>query len=519
MKVKVTILFSTLFLFLMTNLTIAAPPGFFGGVNDDYEHEEVVFISGEPITFRGTITVDERERRGDLTVRYNFDLEPKNGDIDGSIRRRMSFEIEEEKRENRSQTITNTELDSFNERIQIEDDNYTLEDYQLSKSVITDNSPASDFYSGNFTGRKYYDVNNGDGRVVIDMSGGTVGYENFWGTTETMVIDHDIESEIDRETGDGSERVTWDGTVRTNVSDSATSLLEYDEKEPSYSTYRGGYMKVTEQEMVSQYSFNLPKFKESEDHGGLEVVNGTNNGTKQLIKDRNPQVNGLIVPKFRDIGGHWAEEDIKKLYSLDVFSNSNDFFTPNANMTRSKFLKGLMRASDIVPEEDEEDDNNNNFNVNNDLFGNNDEDENENEEQNDVPFVDVQSDDEIYPYVEKALSKEILKDSDLENDTFNAEDPITRAEAITYLIRSLDFEAKAPAPGFSLPFNDSHQIPDYAKDSIYVAADIGLVSVDDNVRPNEELTRAEASVLLVRFLEFLEKDLQRDYREEIVLFY
>jgi len=32
------------------------------------------------------------------------------------------------------------------------------------------------------------------------------------------------------------------------------------------------------------------------------------------------------------------------------------------------------------------------------------------------------------------------------------------------------------------------------------------------------MTRAEASAMLVRFLEFLERDLQRDYRENIILF-
>jgi len=32
------------------------------------------------------------------------------------------------------------------------------------------------------------------------------------------------------------------------------------------------------------------------------------------------------------------------------------------------------------------------------------------------------------------------------------------------------------------------------------------------------MTRAESSAMLVRFLEFLEKDLQQDYRENIILY-
>ncbi|HEX3010538.1 MAG TPA: S-layer homology domain-containing protein, partial [Syntrophomonadaceae bacterium] len=58
------------------------------------------------------------------------------------------------------------------------------------------------------------------------------------------------------------------------------------------------------------------------------------------------------------------------------------------------------------------------------------------------------------------------------------------------------------------------------RDSIYVASEIGLVQGDNSncVNPNKVMTRAEASALLVKFLNFLEVDLQKDYRENIVLY-
>ena len=100
------------------------------------------------------------------------------------------------------------------------------------------------------------------------------------------------------------------------------------------------------------------------------------------------------------------------------------------------------------------------------------------------------------------------------------EESLTRAEAIVILIRALGFENRAPAPGFITSFSDDALIPEWAKDSVYVAREIGLVTGDwDNrINPGKVLTRAEASSLLVKFLEFLEKDLQKDYRENIILY-
>jgi hypothetical protein len=53
-----------------------------------------------------------------------------------------------------------------------------------------------------------------------------------------------------------------------------------------------------------------------------------------------------------------------------------------------------------------------------------------------------------------------------------------------------------------------------------MAGRIGLVQGDafNRFNPDQFLTRAEASVLLVNFLSFLQRDLQRDYRDHIVFY-
>ena len=217
-----------------------------------------------------------------------------------------------------------------------------------------------------------------------------------------------------------------------------------------------------------------------------------------------PRVERLVVPKFRDVWGHWAEEYIGKLYSLDVFDESPNFFTPEAPMTRSEFTKGVIRACDIRSSMDD------------DTKKKKSRRREQPPEQS--PFKDVSVEDADYEYIKQGLEKNII--SGISKDSFKPNDPLTRAQAITILIRALGFGSKAPNPVYYTFFSDDDKIPSWARDSVYVAREIRIIEGDSYNRfnPNKVMTRAEASAMLVRFLEFLEKDLQSDYRENIILY-
>jgi len=209
------------------------------------------------------------------------------------------------------------------------------------------------------------------------------------------------------------------------------------------------------------------------------------------------------VPKFRDVLGHWAEEYITKLYSLDVFDESQTFFAPEAPMTRAEFTKGVIRACDIRTFMDESQSKNT---------------RRRKEPPEQSPFKDVSVTDQNYQYIKQGLEKNII--TGVSKDMFMPNASLTRAEAVTILMRALGFASKAPNPGYYTSFADDDRIPSWAKDSVYVAREIGIVQGDSYNRfnPDKVMTRAEASAMLVRFLEFLEKDLQRDFRENIILF-
>ncbi|KXG76220.1 S-layer homology domain-containing protein [Thermotalea metallivorans] len=481
----------------------AAPPEFSGGVNNEYAYEEIVFITGKPVKFVGTLALSEREKENTKTITYRFNkLTPEDKTIEAELTKSVTFVTEYTNRNEKGQTIAQTRVEKYSESLKIGQDKYELKDFQFSKSDVIDNRPAAAFYSGNLKGRKYYVINKDQGEVVVDISGGSVGYENFWGNTETQIIDYVIQTTrllpSDGNNGQqANEKTSWQGTVRVQTSDSQTKTLKYAENEANFSSFYGGHIRITNREMVSRYDYNLPQIAENKADGSKR-----NKGSMALSKQMVPKLERLIVPKFRDIGGHWAQESIEKLYSLDVFDEQSSFFAPNIPFTRGEFIKGVIRACDIRP------------NLDASLKPS----RSRKQPPEESPFQDVKVEDKHYQYIKSGLEKQII--SGVSPDRFDPEGPLTRAQAITILIRALGFENKGPSPGYYTSFADDRDIPNWARDSIYVAKEIHLIQGDDfnRVNPNKVVSRAEASAMLVRFLEFLEKDLQRDYRENIIQF-
>ena len=470
-----------LFLFniiLFTSVvSFGAPVDFAGGVHNEYEYEELVFITGEPIKFVGEVDIKEkiREKDNTKTTNYKITLHPEDTSIEGKLTRKITYVTEYTEDKNKGQSIGQTSVTKYSESINIDDDKYKLEDYQFSKSDVIDNRPATYFYTGNIKGRKYYSLNKNEGKIIIDITGGNVGYENFWGSTETQKVNQIITYP------DGKQ-----GIVKTQTSDSLTKKLVYSDNDVNLISFDGGYVRTTNQEVVSRYDYSLP---------AGEGRNKT--GTKNLSKKMSSNLERLIVPKFRDVPGHWAEEYIEKLYSLDVFDDkSMTFFVPEGPITRKEYIVAVMKASDIEPEIPVK--------------------KSRRKAPKEVsPFSDVSIDDKDYYYIKEAYDIGIINGR--HTDLFRPKETLTVAEGVTMIIRALGFETKAPTPGYYTKFSDDREIPSWAKDSVYVAKEIGILK-GNKLNPNKPLSRAEASQLLVNFLEFLEKDLQKDYRENIILF-
>ena len=278
---------------LISSNSFATPLEFVGGVQNEHIYEEIFFLTGYPVKFVGTYDVSEKIKDNQETITYKFKLNSEDLSLGGKLDRTITYVTDLSPHQGTGQAIGKTQVTKYKENIKLGSDVFTLTDYQFSKSDIIDERAASDFYAGNIKARKYYDYNKNQGNIVVDITGGNVGYENFWGSTETQILDHTITATI-KGNGEGTDK-SWQGTYTNQVSDSLTKSLRYSENDASLSSFHGGYIKMTNNAIVSKYDYSLPEKA----------------GTISLNQEKMPKLERLIVPKFRDVNGHWAEDNIK----------------------------------------------------------------------------------------------------------------------------------------------------------------------------------------------------------------
>ncbi len=99
---------------------------------------------------------------------------------------------------------------------------------------------------------------------------------------------------------------------------------------------------------------------------------------------------------------------------------------------------------------------------------------------------------------------------------FEPDRELTKAEATTILIRLLGFQNRAPIGKYSTGFKDDSSIPNWAKDHVYMAKELKIIPSTEYFNPNKAITKEETAVLLVSFIEYLQNDLRYDYRENLL---
>jgi len=497
---KLTII-TILLIALIPSVAFSQVVGFDGGIKDDYIYKEVIFITGKPILVEGKVDIKENSRNDSITTTYTYELENLEEEVE--VKRRVSFVTDLYNKEEKNQTVAVTKLDRFSERITAGDDRYNLDDFQFSRSIVYDNRPAVNFYSGNLSGKKIYSLNRNEGKVIVETNSDTiVGYKHYWGASETYILNNDIycERTITYTDDDGEqvqEVINWDGLVTLKLSSTDRKSFSYIENKPTNISFRGGLLQTEKQENILQYSYDLPSF----DDDGMPEKRRRNDGDDSLRLDTVPTHKRLVIPNLKDIQGHWAEENIFTLYSLEVIDDPSPYFGPGLPMTRGEFAKAVVRAISTLEQEEE---------AERVRRGRNQ------EKPEEVVFEDVAKEDESFKYIKFVKEKGIMKGTN--EELFSPQDVLTRAQAITILIRALGLEGLAPNPPYKTHFADDDIIPYWAKDSIYVASEIGLLTGDpyNRVNPNAPMTKAEAATFIYRFIKHIKDDITVDYRERII---
>ncbi|CAK4867174.1 unnamed protein product [Aphanomyces euteiches] len=180
---------------------------------------------------------------------------------------------------------------------------------------------------------------------------------------------------------------------------------------------------------------------------------------------------------FSDLNGHWAKQDIELLASKQIISGtSKTAFTPNAKITRAEFASLLVRSLGLSSTSTK------------------------------IAYSDVTAKDWFYNDVATASAEGII--SGTGNGKFNPNGQITREEMAVMIMRALKTAGKSVGGNTAVnqtlaAFKDADKISSWSKQSVAEAVANGLLQgVDgDKFVPADSATRAQAAVLLKRFLQ------------------
>lgn len=483
---KTLIIFVILVTMFVPVYVFANDAGYEGGIANESDYKEVVFLTGKPIVFKGKMILSQSSRSGTTTTTYRYQLSSDDG---GKLTRTLTFKTIETPKDEYNQVQSTTTLERYSETITEGKNIYKLTSYVFNGSDIKSLNPGVNYFAGNFAGRKVYSLNNNKGTITVEITDKTVGFDHNYGNVKTQKISYLITGNT-KVNGNDS---TWSGNADVYVSFTVNSNLKYILNDPNYISFRGGYLLSKSGEDILKYSYDLPKL----DDNGAEI--GRNTGFDSTSLNEVPKENRLVVPDVNDINGTWGHDDILKLMSMEIFPNTSKYFGPKLPILRSDFTVAVAKAINLEP-----------YTIPNTSGYS------RSKVKEVSPFIDVQTSDEDYGYIKAASMAGLI--SGTAPNQFSPNQILTRTEAAVIFIRALGLTNLAPKGYFSTGFNDDYAIPAWAKRDVYVAHEIGLLEGDANgdFNPNGSLTREEAASMISRMIDFMMKDLTVDYVEKIL---
>lgn len=458
------------------------------GVANESEYKEMVFLSGQPVELSGRVKITESGTGAAKKITYDYNLIGLNN---SRLTRKVVYLVDEKTDENLKQTAIGLILDpkaKINETITIGGKNYVLQDYIFNKAAITEDKSIIKYTGGTWNGRKIY--NEGNNEIIVNIFGETYKYDNEWSTVETAMIRHIIEYQFPQTSNNTNLQST--GTVEYGVTNIREKEILSQQSLPNQISFKESYMISEKEENTVVYKYDMP------------VITGTRTtsrkkGEGSFKLTTMPRLYPLPIPQYTDIGGYWAEKDINRLFSLGVMTGDGKYFNPRTPINRAEYARALVKAcgleEEIKPQKPK----------------------NRKEVQQDIIFSDVDFNHPYYTYIKRVTELGLMNGTGY--NTFGPEEPITKAQAVTILIRALGLE-DIKTSNLWKTFADEAEIPNWARKSIYVAEDLKIIDVNEYkmIQPLKELTRGEAANLINRLITYLQKEIKTDYRERVVNF-
>ncbi len=458
------------------------------GVSNETEYKEMVFLSGQPVELSGKVKITQSGTGAAKKITYDYNLTGLNN---SRLTRKVIFWAEEQVDNDLKQTALNLTLDpkaKINETITLGGKNYVLKDYIFNKAAIAQDKSIIKYTGGTWNGKKIY--NEGNNTVEVNIFGESYKYDNQWSTVETAIIRHVITYNFPLGTTNNYQQST--GTVEYGVTNIREKEILSQQSLPNQISFKERFIISEKEENTVAYKYDMP------------VITGTRttsrkNGEGSLKLTTMPKLYPLPIPEYTDITGYWAEKDINRLFSLGVMDSDTKYFNPRTLINRAEYAKALVKACGLEEEQKPQ------------------KPKGRKEVQSDIIFSDVDANHPYYYYIKRVTELGLMNGTGY--NTFGPEESITKAQAVTIIIRALGLE-DIKTSNIWKTFADENEIPNWARKSIYVAEDLGMIKVNEYrmTEPNKKLTRGEAANLINRLITYLQKEIKTDYRERVVNF-
>ena len=452
-------------------------------ITGTFEYAEKIFISGIPTEVSGTVTIGGADITDAEFGAFARTISASADSDYASLERAQTFAVQWRREQN--QVIKNyvatawaetvTVVSGFTESLEPIMETFTLDPVrsEFVISIIEDHNPGIIFYRGNISKRAVFVSDDSD--FIKEVNGVIYGFNSPYSSTETQRLDVFVLAP------------NWQMSYQIRPSVSVTTSLMYNPTTPTPISFSGNYMHIMSNNSVLAYDiFIAPApFNFIERNGSVNIE------TRQTFEQ-------LVSPDLSHLRGHFAESDISRLFAQQILTSIPTHFVPSQVMTRGEFVEALVHAfrveiPPVVP-----------INVFNRTAR--------------IVFPDVTRERREYPLIMAAYRAGIAYGRN--DGNFHIDTPITREEVVVVLIRALGLENVAPNPTPVTIFSDNENISAWARREVAAAAELGIISGDTNgnFHPQRLITKAEASALVNRFIDYMREDLVYDYQARMVNF-
>jgi hypothetical protein len=447
--------------------------------NIEMAYSEFVFLAGAPVLFEGTKTVvpgspENGSTSGTYTTSHRVAGTSEGGT---ALTRNKAFDVQYYLEGSQMIYTFILNRNSWAETIAAGGNTYVLDPARSSfvVSVFEDRNPAINFYRGDIAARLIY--NGGpDGTTIVEKTGQFYGFATAWSATETHRINVSVTND------------NWALQYQIRPSVSVNKEMQFVYNEPTVISFEGNYRELHQSFAGLRYDI----FTKPNNMWDVPDTGSHSMETFNIFEQ-------LPAPDLSFIRGHSAEDDIHRLFAMQILQGDPRYYVPNQAITRGQFLTALAKAIKLPVEE---------VVLPRAARG-----------QQPVAltlFSDVNSDRPEFRYIQAIQRAGIAFGR--ADGKFYFDYPISRQEALVTTIRALGLTNLGLNPTVVSPFLDSDSIADWAIRDVNVALMLDLISpdADGNLNPRRAMSKAEAAAMLNHLLDYLRNGIVAHYSEQIV---